>query len=84
MHYVFKFTLICTCYEVPPIKDSSHRLSCKNPLNFYSLIPQPAAWQIVPGCVFPVVIHAVLLLATLLSDMILFEKQVKGRVASQF
>lgn len=34
-------------------------------------------------CVLPVVIHSVLLLATLLSDMILFEKQIKGRVAYQ-
>jgi hypothetical protein len=66
------------------MKDIYHRLSGNSPEVSTLLTSQPAAEQTVTGCVFTVVIHAVLLLATLFLDMILFEKQVKGCVAYQF
>lgn len=59
-------------------------LSGNRPESSTLLISQPSSEQTVPGCVFTVVIHAVVLLATLLSDMLLFEREVKGCVTYQF
>jgi hypothetical protein len=65
------------------MKNISHPLSGNRPEGSTLLISQPSSERTVPGCVFTVIIHVVLLLVTLLPYMILSEREVKGCVTYQ-